>query len=295
MEREPFTEDTGINETEKRARDVGWVSEDEFKGDKSKWRDAEAFLDYADHVTPVLKKNNQKLFEDLRQRDEAINSLQETVNEQAKILKALTDSAAEEIVAKTETKLEDLRASLVEANRNGDAELAASIQEDIVDFKIALKEKQYTSPVDLSKPDNKQPAMNADEKATWDEWVADNEWYADPVYAAAATAMGSSIIKEAMENGEPVPKGKKLLDTITKRMDNKFNIFKTKGSDKVDGGADGGMATGSKGGKRFHSLPTAARDACNAQAKKFVGSGKRYQKLEDWQKRFTEIYYSDEA
>lgn len=280
---------------ENKAREVGWVPQEEFRGDVARWKTAAEFLEYAEHVTPVLRKNNQKLFADLQQRDEVIRTLQQQVSEQGKILKTLNDAAGEQQASAVESKMETLRARLVEANRDGDAEAQAAIQEEILDLKIELKAAKTASTVDPTKDDNKQPAMSAEDKTIWNDWLTDNQWYKDPVMAAAATAIGAQILTEAQTAGEDPPKGRKLLDEVAKRIDNKFHVGKGKSGDKVDGGSSTSSSSGStgNGSKRYSSLPQAAKDTCDAQAKKFVGPGKRYAKLADWQQRFTDIYYSE--
>ena len=283
--------------TEARAREVGWEPKENFRGDPARWKSAIEFLEYADHVTPVLRKNNQKLFADLQQRDDVIRSLQQQVAEQGKVLKTLNDASNDQQVTANETKMETLRERLVAANEENDAKAQAAIQEEILDLKLEMKAAKAAPVIDPAKGDNQQPAMSAEEKQNWDAWVNDNQWFNDPVMAAAATAIGAQILTEAKRTGDEIPKGRKLLDEVAKRMDNKFHVGKGKSGDKVDEGSSTNSSSGSsgKGGKRYNSLPQVAKDTCTAQAKKFVGPGKRYEKLADWQNRFTELYYSDEA
>ena len=280
--------------TEAKAREVGWEPKENFRGDPSRWKSAAEFLEYAEHVTPVLRKNNEKLFADLQQRDDVIRGLQQQMAEQGKILKALNDASSDQQVTANETKMETLRARLVEANRESDAEAQAAIQEEIMDLKLEMKAPKAPE-VDLSKGDRSQPVMSTEQKQEWDSWIEDNQWFKDDVMAAAATAIGAQILTEAKRNGDEIPKGRKLLDEVAKRMDNKFHVSKGKVGDKVDEGSSTNSNSGSsgKGGKRYNSLPQVAKDTCTAQAKKFVGPGKRYEKLADWQNRFTELYYSD--
>ena len=277
--------------TEARAREVGWVPQEEFRGDTAKWKSAEEFLDYADHVTPVLRKNNQKLYADLRARDDKINGLMEQVEVQARTLKALTEAAEEEGTTRTEERLSDLRSKLVDANREGDHELAAAIQEDLLDLKIKMREQKET-PTDEPPRRQRQTVPDADQEV-FNEWKGQNPWFKDVALAAAANAIGAAIVSEALENGETPLKGRELLDEVTKRVDNKFNISRRSNGDKVDGGTgNSGTGVTGKTAKRYASLPEAAKQQCEVQAKKFVGPGKKYAKLADWQARFTELYNS---
>ena len=300
-ERESFQETddnaggAGGDDYEVKARALDWVPKDEWKGDPDFWKPAKDYLEYAENALPVLKQNNKKLFGELQKRDAVVAQLQQTVNEQARIVKALSEASDTAVASQVEEKLASLRSSLVQANRDNDAELAATIQEELMDLKLEMKaSKQTTGDVDLTKGDNQQPAMTAEDKSNWDDWVAANDWYKDPVMQAAATVIGSEIIREAMSNGGTAPKGRVLLDEVTKRMDNKFHITRGKGTDKVDGGSSTTGSTTSGAGKKYSSLPADAKAACEAQAKSRVGTGKRYPDLKSWQARFAEIYYSGE-
>ena len=297
MEREPFTDSSSDEFTgpdvETKAREVGWIPEDEFRGDKSKWRSAEEFLQHADNVMPVLKKNNQKLFADLQKRDDAIRALQETVNEQSKVLKVLNEAANENSATNLENKLTSMKEALVEANRMGDAEQAADIQEQMLDLKLELREAKKNPVADVPNLDGKAPSMTAEDRQVWSDWIDNNSWFKDPALGAAANVIGAQIINEAVERGERPLKGRPLLDEITKRVDNKFKLSRSGKGDKTDGGSTGGGSTGGGGNSgRYSSLPASAKEACEAQAKKFVGPGKKYSDLGSWQKRFAELYYS---
>ena len=52
--------------TEQEARNLGWVPQEEFRGDPGKWVDAETFVERGHTIMPILKSNNKKLEEQLR-------------------------------------------------------------------------------------------------------------------------------------------------------------------------------------------------------------------------------------
>jgi hypothetical protein len=277
-----------------KASELGWVPQEDWHGKPELWKPAQEYVEFAESYLPVLKQNNKALMQKIHERDVSVQSLQQKVDEQSRILKVLAEESADTKASQTEDQISTLRAQLVEANREGDHELIAGIQEKLMDLKLELKNKPVAPVIDPTKPDSKQPKMSAEDQAIWDGWVADNAWYKDPVYAAAATAIGSVVITEAIAQGDDAPKGRKLLDEITKRMDNKFNLSKRGRSDKVGGGehtnSSGGSVSSDVG---YAKLPADAKAMCEAQAKKFVGPGKRYEKLSDWQKRFAQQYFAD--
>ena len=63
-------------------------------------------------------------------------------------------------------------------------------------------------------------------------------------------------------------------------------------TDKVEGGRNGSDADPPRGakGKSYAALPAEARAACDADAKKFVGKGKRFETVDAWRADFARIY-----
>lgn len=43
------------------ARQLGWVPQEEFRGDQSRWVDADSFVKRGHEVMPILKANNARL------------------------------------------------------------------------------------------------------------------------------------------------------------------------------------------------------------------------------------------
>lgn len=280
-------------EAETKARELGWVPEDEFRGDKAKWKPAEEFLDYADHMLPILRENNRKLTQKISAKDQEFAKLQTTVAEQTKILKALeadADTRAEESI---EARLAATRAALAEANRDQEFDRVAELQETLTDLK--LEQRTAKTSVEKGEQQKAAPGISAEFAAEFDAWKATNKWVDDPALAAASTAIGNKIIQDAIAAGETPLKGRAFLNEVTKQMDKKFRVSGTPRGDKVDGGGEGTSASSSSSaGSRYSSLPAEARRMCETQAKNKVGEGKPYKTLAAWQKRFAELYNEQE-
>jgi hypothetical protein len=290
-EREPFgTEDEGTTdeataEEIARAKDLGW--QENYSGDKPK-KTAREYLNYAEEALPVIKANNQKLMKSLNERDQTLTTLQNELAEQKRILKALTEDSEAASKQRQEGQLDSLKAQLIEANREGDFEAVAEIQERMLDLKTELKALKQ-KPVEQT---STQQATVPKADPVFAQWLNENTWMKDEELAAAASTIGARLVREATSMGEVPPRGRVLLDKVAELMDNKFHVLKGSTVDKVDGGSNssGTGRSSSKSGRRYAELPREAREACEAQAHSRVGPGKRYAKLEDWQKRFTEIY-----
>ena len=55
-------------EVEVKARNMGWLEKDEFKGDPELWTDAAAFLERGENIMPILKERLDKMDKDLTEK-----------------------------------------------------------------------------------------------------------------------------------------------------------------------------------------------------------------------------------
>jgi len=125
------------------ARALGWVPKDEFRGDPSRWTDAESFVTRGETVMPLLKKENQQL-------KGKIEYLERTVKRLAKAEQTAYTSA-----------LEDLKARQKEAVEFGD---------------VAAFEK-IDKQIDGMRRDMADDAPSDDPNVAYAEFKSDNEWY----------------------------------------------------------------------------------------------------------------------
>lgn len=66
-------------ETEKKAMEQGWTPKDQFKGDSSKWKDADTYLEHGELMSKISSSNKK------------INQLQRGVDDMAKLIKKQTE------------------------------------------------------------------------------------------------------------------------------------------------------------------------------------------------------------
>lgn len=84
---------------ESEARAHGWTPKEDFKGDPTRWVDAETFIQRADEVMPLLKKQNQGL-------KSQISELTRTVKRLAKAEQSAYENAIADLKAKAEAAVE---------------------------------------------------------------------------------------------------------------------------------------------------------------------------------------------
>lgn len=109
---------------EAEARQHGWTPKDEFKGDPARWHDAETFMERADQVMPLLRKQNEGLKREMEGLKKDIKRASEHFSkaEERAYTRALT-----ELTAKQDAAAEVGDVAGVQAVRKEIAELKADI------------------------------------------------------------------------------------------------------------------------------------------------------------------------
>lgn len=260
-------------EVETEARSMGWVPQEEFRGDKSKWIEASTFVERGKEFIPFLRKSNEGLIREL-------NSLRLQVNQQAQRLEAsqkdfdnLQDMQNEEIVRRVEETKLDLRKQIKQAARDGEHEQVADLQEQLTELTVAQKAaepavngKQVAGNVDTGQ----QPALSPEFLA----WKSANPWFdTDPDKTDEAMIVGARIKRE-----NPDLIGRAFLSELDKRLAERAPRSRTS---KVEG-SRGGSTQSSSAGRTYADLPAEAKAACDKYAKKFVNPNGRFKTIADY-------------
>lgn len=139
----PNTDTGEERDYEAEARSRGWTPKEDFKGDESRWIDAETFVKNAETKMPLLTKEN-------RQLKDKIEFLERQVKKLAKAEQMAYSNA-----------IEDLKAKQREAVEYGDVKAHDAISEKI----------------DKLRADMQDEAPPEDPKAAFVDFREANEWY----------------------------------------------------------------------------------------------------------------------
>lgn len=266
-------------EVQKDAERLGWIPPSRFKGDPTRFVDADIYIKRGEEVLPIVKEQNKRLHTEL-------DSLKRESQATAHALKAAQDAIAqmeERHTVATQKAVDDARrqvkAQLAAASEAGDHEGVAELTEQLTKMAVTepaaakapapTPEPQFTPPADLV------------------EWNAENPWFG---INKRKTALALAVAQELREQGE-TSSGRTFYDKVLAEVDKELGVQQPRG-DKVEGarGSDGANASGGRG-KSYAALPSDARAACDADAKRFVGADKKYKTINDWRARYAEIYF----
>ena len=276
-------------EIEQEARSLGWVPQEEFRGDAARWVDAETFVERGHTVMPILRKNNERLEGTVRQQSEEIKKMRQLLEAGQEAIQELQKVHSDATKAAVEKARRDLLAELKIAKADGDVDREIEITEGLAELK-AQQAAAAAAPAPTPKVDSTQAgadAMHPDFKA----WMAENTWFGSD-QRKTMRMMGIAQELRADPDFDSL-QGRAFFDKVTEVM-----AERTGGApraSKVDGGRPSNTSSGGSGGvkSRYSDLPPDAKEACDRQGKKLVGEGRAFKDMSAWRDYYVGLYYKE--
>lgn len=250
--------DAGVVEptVEDRARDMGWRPKEEFKGEESKWTDAETFVKRGEEILPILRANSRKDREALEAAKAEIADMKKTFADFAKHHSATEQRALE----KARKELEREMAEAVEAKDH-------KAVREIADDMAALSR-------DVQTDANGSPYETPDHAKAVSSWKAENLWYgSDAAMTGAASAIATELERQGVKGADQLAE---VAKRIRAEFPHKFENERRKAPAAVEG-----STTPRKGGKGASDLPPEARAQMNKWVKQGLLTEKQF--LADYQ------------
>lgn len=273
-----------MDEIEQEARQMGWVPEEDFRGDKSRWVDASTFVERGHTILPIMKKNNERLEKSVRDQQLEIANLKELLKAGQESIGELQKVHAEATKSAVEKARRDLLAELKVAKQEGDVEREIEIQEGLDELKARAKELE-SSP----KPAVPQSSQQGADAAHPDfaGWVKENSWFGVD-QRKTMRAMG---IAQELRSDEQYDKleGRAFFDKILEVMDERSGVRPA--SKVAEPRGSGSSAAG--GGKSFNDLPADAKVKCDEQGRKLVGPGRAFKDQAAWRSYYANLYFQE--
>ena len=162
----------GTDDTEARARAMGWVAKDEFRGPAENWRDAAEFVRRGEEELPVLRERNRDMARKLTDIEARILSSEQTYKQQLANIERMNTIALnrqrDQIVASYEQAMRG-------AAESGDISRYDQLRQD---YGISLHQFDQQ----IRQPQQRQPQ----EQPEVAEWKSRNPWFDDPELNVAA-------------------------------------------------------------------------------------------------------------
>lgn len=234
------------NEAESRAKRLGWVPLEDFKGDPNKHRSAEEFLERGETLLPILKRDNDKLHEGMSRLERRLADQEKTFGQFAEFATKAEERAYKRALSELEAK----RDAAIET---ADVNAAKSAQRQIDELN-----KDAAAVPKVTKTEE-QPAVDP----TVSAWIRENDWFdKDPALRGFALKVFDRLEKATPGRA----KSEMLAETKQKVMEKFPEDFginpKREGAGAVNE-PGGGTAPRKKSGKTYEDLPAEAKKACD--------------------------------
>lgn len=226
----------GESTPEDRAARIGWTSKEKFRGDPTKWVDAETFLKNGEESLPILRENNRKL--------------QKALEEQAKTAAEFAKYHEQTEKRAYERAKKELQAEIKAAAKAGDEAGAAAAAEELAQVEA----------------DHKVAAAKPPSDPVFDSWLAQNSWYNDPDMAIEAEAIAYKLRKKGTKD-DGLAFLDKVKDEMKKQFPEKFGNPRRSQAGAVEGSGGGGDGGGKS--KGWSDLPAEAK----AAGERFIKQG----------------------
>lgn len=251
---------------EAEARDMGWVPETEFKGDKrpAKFLDAKEFVERGETILPFVQRENKRLRDEREQERKDYEARFDRLTKATEAtLKTQRENHARELAT--------LQAKRDAAVQSGDLNTFKTIEKQISDHTANAPKVEDLKPAVDTAAD---PVKAAEQ--TEAAWVDENkDWYGtDPAMTGYAVWYSQQNARPDLSMAENL---KLTLEAVKKQFPMKFGKTGANAHAPVDSGGDPKAPEGNSKSPLFDKLPKEAK----ALAEQAVKDGV-YKTKEEW-------------
>jgi len=275
-----------VNEVEQKARGMGWLPKEQFRGQPERWIDAEKYVQRGEEFIPFLQATNRKLEGELATTNGRLTEISTQLKEATETIDALKEFRTE----LNKERVEELKGNLVEgikaAREEGDVEKEEQLREKLAEAKVVAKEPD-------KKPEVRQePRQDVTKLPEWQDFVRDNPWWnEDPVMRSASVAIGEKMAAEHKLDGMTQAQ---RFAAIAKETKMRFGLEEEpQRQSRVEGGRGGGGRQEQQAGeKTWNDLPADTKAACDRLEDRLVGKkAGQFKDRESYRKNWTDEYF----
>lgn len=247
--------------TERRARAQGWVPQDQFRGDATKWVDAETFLEKGYGNNDILRERIDRLADKLSERDGQIGELNTRVAESGQVLRSLNDRFINADRNAYDRAKADIRAEMRRASEEADPEAHDRAQAKL-DALEAAPPKPAVAPTPARPAAPAAPQLDAVTTAWRDENMS---WWQDDELSSVAIATHRRLLAsnpyyntEAGQRAGYDAAKAEVMRRYPERFENARRSAPGAGGARQPSG-DRGNGRSNGNGRSFANLPAAAK------------------------------------
>lgn len=253
-------------EMEDKARDMGWVPQNEWRGSPDVWRPADQFVKRGEEVLPIIRSNLERERRKNHDLEAKMTDLPKQIEQQyADRFKRLEGMTRIALDKQRESMWGQFEAKKREAVEAGDTQGYDRLN---TEQRKALAE--FHADTEAEEPARAEPAKPTTQSQAPPEvqaWVEENRWFnGDPVLTAFATKEHGRLLK-TMPGLSIEENLRRTLDATKQKFPEEFGLTASNGhgtpaqphAPSVEGG--GRQVVGAGREKGWNDLPPEAKDA----------------------------------
>jgi hypothetical protein len=242
-------------ETVALAKSMGWVDEDKFRGDNSRWVNADKFVEKGMNDLPVLRER-------LRAQSKKLGEMESDIGD----FKTHHEQSLAREYGRAMKELEEKQLATVE---EGDTDAYQRIQ--------AQKRDLATSHQRNAVPANKAP-----DNPLYVDWKEKSDWFEKKPGMTAFANVESDKIATDMPNLVGTPG---FLEEVDRRVKGEFpEFFENSNRSNANAVESGGRSPRQRGsGRSYGDLPGDAKAACDKFVRRGLVTKEQYVKDYEWE------------
>ena len=272
-------------ERQAEAEKMGWIPPERFKGAPEKFVDADEFIERGETFLPFIKENNKRLKNEVGTLTAQIQQTNAKLDKAMKMLDDQEERHSVETQRAVEKARIDTKAALAAASKEGDHEAVAELTDQLTKLNAADAGEDGKQDKPVVNTDTNRQAQVDPVLLAWQQEEA--PWFGPD---KRRTALALVVAQELREGGEGAT-GRRFYQLVAAEVEKTLGTDTRAKEDKVEGGRNSGDSRANGGGKGYSALPAEAKKACDDDARKFVGDGKRYKTQAEWRTRYAELYF----
>jgi hypothetical protein len=270
------------NEIETQARRMGWKPQAEYDG-KAPWVDAETFVRRGEEFGPFIRAENKRLQEQIARAQAQNSELQQQLEETRQSIAELKEFNAAAAAEQLKAQKRKVRAALIEARQNNDADLELQLQEEL---DVLSEQEPAVKPAVKPNGNAAPPPPDPTQRPEFQQFIAENPWWNEnPVMRVASLEIMKQMASQGKLEGLSPAERFSLVAAETKKAFGQevrpSNTSKVEGTRGPSGGGNG---------RGYSDLPADARAACDRFAKRMVGPNKAFKTEAEFRKHYAEQY-----
>lgn len=254
---------------ESEAREMGWVPQDEWRGDPNRWSDAKTFVEKGETFIPFLQADRRKLQEKLEAKDAEFE-------QRLKRMEAMSTKREEAIKAQFDNELQRIRNEQRAAVADGDTE-----KFDALERQRESLSKQSADAFRVEDDEPADPHKSYEKKVA--DWAAENPWYNENFELATKAENYSQFLMRRNPGMQLEDNLRMTAEYIRKEHPEAYG-GKPQRRSPVDSGPQFNSApNGRKPSKGYKDLPREAQEAAQLDVSQGLFKSK-----EEWAKEYWE-------